>query len=117
MKLNAVQNTVLADSVRLQQVFWNVIRNAVKFTPFAGRITIETETRGDKWLFRITDTGVGMSTTEMSRLFTAFSQSENSRFGGLGLGLAISQKLIELHSGQIRAFSPGRDKGSTFTIE
>ena len=119
LRLNAPQRTVSADAVRLQQVFWNVIRNAVKFTPVGGRITIETDLRGDKWTFKITDTGIGISSAEMGRLFTAFSQPENStnRFGGLGLGLAISQKLIELHSGQIRAFSAGRDKGSAFTIE
>jgi signal transduction histidine kinase len=119
LKLNSPQCTVHADAVRLQQVFWNVIRNAVKFTPHSGRITIETEQRGDKWQFKITDTGIGMSPLEMNRLFTAFSQPEESanKFGGLGLGLAISQKLIELHAGQIRAFSAGRDRGSTFTIE
>src|SRR5581483_9415412 len=117
LKLNAPQCTVHADAVRLQQVFWNVIRNAVKFTPARGSIAIETEQRGDKWQFKITDTGVGMSQSEMSRLFTAFSQPEENKFGGLGLGLAISQKLIELHAGQIRAFSAGRDRGSTFTIE
>src|SRR5581483_2227766 len=117
LKLNAPQCTVHADAVRLQQVFWNVIRNAVKFTPARGSIVIETEQRGDKWQFKITDTGVGMSQSEMSRLFTAFSQPEENKFGGLGLGLAISQKLIELHAGQIRAFSAGRDRGSTFTIE
>jgi len=117
LKLNATQSTVFADTARLQQVFWNVIRNAVKFTPAGGRIVIETETRGDLWTVRISDTGIGMSTSEMNHLFTAFSQTENARFGGLGLGLAISQKLVELHAGQIRAFSAGRDRGSTFTIE
>src|SRR6185312_10595438 len=98
LKLSAPQFTVFADAVRLQQVFWNVIRNAVKFTSSGGRIMIETEIRGDKWQFKITDTGIGMSQTEMGRLFTAFSQPEdaNNKFGGLGLGLAISQKLLEL---------------------
>lgn len=119
LKLSAPRCTVFADAVRLQQVFWNVIRNAVKFTSSGGRISIETEVRGDKWQFKITDTGIGMVPTEMNRLFTAFSQTENSanKFGGLGLGLAISQKLIELHNGQIRAFSAGRDRGSIFTVE
>lgn len=119
LRLNAFQFTVFADAVRLQQVFWNIIRNAVKFTPNSGRIAIETEQRGDKWQIKISDTGIGMNQVEMSRLFTAFAQPEsaNNKFGGLGLGLAISQKLIELHAGQIRAFSAGRDKGSTFTIE
>jgi signal transduction histidine kinase len=124
LKLHAPRHSVFADPVRLQQVFWNVIRNAVKFTPQSGRIIIETETAPDsRMAIKVTDTGIGMNAMEMSRLFTAFSQTENigagaaHRFGGLGLGLSISQKLLELHSGRIRASSQGRDKGSTFTIE
>jgi signal transduction histidine kinase len=124
MKLQAPRHMVFADPVRLQQVFWNVIRNAVKFTPQAGRITIESELFPDnKLAIRVADTGIGMSPVELNRLFTAFQQNEAPaispahRFGGLGLGLSISQKLIELHSGRIRASSQGRDKGSTFTIE
>jgi signal transduction histidine kinase len=115
---------VSADPVRLQQIFWNVLKNAVKFTPEGGRINIETcLTKGkDRINITITDTGIGMNSEELTRIFSAFSQGDHnqensSRFGGLGLGLAISRKLIEFHSGQIFATSKGRDHGSTFSIE
>ncbi len=122
--LASEQSMVLADPVRLQQIFWNVLKNAVKFTPEGGRITIETflTTGRDRINVAITDTGIGMNSEELSRIFSAFSQGDHnqensSRFGGLGLGLAISRKLVEFHSGQISASSKGRDHGSTFSIE
>ena len=115
---------VSADPVRLQQIFWNVLKNAVKFTPEGGRITIETSLTpgGDRVNIAVTDTGIGMTSEELNRIFSAFSQGdhtqENSaRYGGLGLGLAISRKLVEFHSGQISAVSDGRDHGSTFSIQ
>jgi CheY-like chemotaxis protein len=106
----------------LQQIFWNVLKNAVKFTPEGGQVTIETELAGDKLLTKISDSGIGMTDEELAGIFKAFSQGEHAasnghRFGGLGLGLSISQKLSELHSGRIIAASEGRDKGSTFTVE
>ena len=122
--LNAEQHLISADSVRLQQIFWNVLRNAVKFTPEGGEIMIETSLATENGRFRvaITDTGIGMTREELDRLFVPFSQGDHfkdnsSRFGGLGLGFAISKKLVELHSGHIWASSQGRDKGSTFAIE
>jgi signal transduction histidine kinase len=122
--LAADQATVSADPVRLQQVFWNVLKNAVKFTPEGGKISIETflTTRGDRINIAITDTGIGMNSEELERIFSAFSQGDHnqensSRFGGLGLGLAISKKLLEFHSGQISASSNGRNQGSTFSID
>jgi signal transduction histidine kinase len=123
IELKLAQHTVLADPVRLQQIFWNLLKNAVKFTPNGGQITIETGVSGNKLAIKITDTGIGMTADEASHIFTAFSQgnhtngSNGHRFGGLGLGLAISQKLAEFHSGKIRATSEGRDKGSTFIVE
>src|SRR5581483_3313312 len=75
LKLNAPQCTVHADAVRLQQVFWNVIRNAVKFTPPRGSIVIETEQRGDKFQLKIADTVHSFSQTEMGRVYTAFLQT------------------------------------------
>jgi CheY-like chemotaxis protein/anti-sigma regulatory factor (Ser/Thr protein kinase) len=108
----------------LQQVFWNVLKNAVKFTPSGGKITIETDTRADarRWRVIISDTGHGLTPEELQRAFAAFAQGEHAtskphRFGGLGLGLAISRTLVELHSGEIRVTSAGRDQGATFTIE
>jgi len=123
MDLNAAQHTAFADAVRLQQIFWNLLKNAVKFTPNGGQITVETAASENKLVVKITDTGIGMTPDEASHVFTAFSQGNHTngnnghRFGGLGLGLAISQKLAEFHSGKIHATSEGRDKGSTFIVE
>jgi len=123
MDLKAAQHMVFADAVRLQQIFWNLLKNAVKFTPNGGKITIETGVDENKLAVKITDTGIGMTADEAGHIFTAFSQgthtngNNGNRFGGLGLGLAISQRLAEFHSGKIRATSEGRDQGSTFIVE
>jgi PAS domain S-box-containing protein len=123
MDLKVAQHMVFADAVRLQQIFWNLLKNAVKFTPKGGQVTIETDAGENKLAIKITDTGIGMTTDEAGHAFTAFSQGSHTsdgnghRFGGLGLGLAISQKLAEFHSGKILATSEGRNKGSTFIVE
>jgi PAS domain S-box-containing protein len=123
LRLNAEQQTVHADAVRLQQIFWNLLNNAVKFTPQGGSITVETSVSQNKLVIKVSDTGIGMTSEEVSRIFSAFSQGLHAsdgnghRFGGLGLGLAISQKLAELHYGRIFARSEGRDKGSMFVVE
>jgi PAS domain S-box-containing protein len=124
LKLEAPEHTVFADSVRLHQVFGNLLNNAAKFTPAGGSILVASEnTTGNTITVRVVDTGIGMRPEEISRLFEAFSQGnhadghEKHRFGGLGLGLAISQKLLEFHAGKIQAMSEGLDQGSTFTIE
>lgn len=122
LRFRAVQHTVFADAVRLQQIFWNLLKNASKFTPEGGQVTVETELAGDKVLTRISDTGIGMTADEIAGIFKAFAQGDHAavnghRFGGLGLGLSISQKLTELHAGRILATSEGRDKGATFTVE
>jgi PAS domain S-box-containing protein len=123
LKLNAEQHTIHADAVRLQQIFWNLLNNAVKFTPQSGKISVETSISQNKIFIKICDTGIGMMPEEVSRIFNAFSQGMHAangnshRFGGLGLGLAISQKLAELHYGKISARSEGRDKGSMFVVE
>lgn len=122
LQLNAGQHTVFADTVRLQQVFWNLLKNAVKFTPERGQITVETEVVEGKLLTKISDTGIGMTAEEIAGIFRAFSQGSHAadnghRFGGLGLGLSISQKLTEFHSGKIIASSEGRNQGSTFIVE
>ena len=121
----AEENTVLGDAVRLQQVFWNVLKNAVKFTPLDGRITVQTRVLPNrkKIAVEVADSGIGMTREEMAHIFNAFTQGDHAisggshRFGGLGLGLAITNKLVELHSGTIHAMSAGRDQGATFTIE
>ena len=105
--------------VRLQQVFWNLFKNAVKFTPQHGLITVESEvSEKDHVVIRIMDTGIGIEPGEMNRLFKTFSQGDQARqFGGLGLGLAISKRLLDVHEAKIHAFSPGHDQGATFTVE
>jgi PAS domain S-box-containing protein len=113
------------DRTRLQQVFWNVLKNAAKFTPENGQIKVSTSMTADKkhWSVAITDTGIGMTREEIQRIFEAFAQGEHARstgshqFGGLGLGLSISKMLIKMHDGTIHAHSDGRGKGATFTIE
>jgi len=123
-QLKARQHEICGDLVRLQQVFGNILKNAIKFTPPGGKITVTTSgsKATGKLCVIITDTGIGMLSQELERVFTAFSQGDHARhtphrFGGLGLGLAISRKLVELHSGQITATSAGRDQGSTFAVE
>jgi len=122
LDFRAEEHVISGDPVRLQQSFWNVLKNAVKFTPEAGRITVKTFAENDTIFIEITDTGIGINPDELKRVFNAFAQGDHAeggshRFGGLGLGLAISQKLVGLHSGVIQAASAGRDQGATFTIQ
>lgn len=119
--LKAQHAHVHADPARLQQVFWNVVGNAVKFTPAGGRITIQTS-QPQPGLLRIviTDTGIGIEPQALSRIFQAFEQAEPAitrSFGGLGLGLAISKALMQMQGGNITAYSEGAGKGSIFTLE
>ncbi|HEX9047083.1 MAG TPA: PAS domain S-box protein, partial [Verrucomicrobiae bacterium] len=114
--LRAPKCVVFGDAVRLQQIFWNVLKNAVKFTPAEGMISVETALTDAAVTVRINDTGIGMTGEEIQRAFEAFSQGKHVGYGGLGLGLAISQKLIELHHGSIHAQSEGKGRGATFII-
>ncbi|HTO03983.1 MAG TPA: ATP-binding protein [Opitutus sp.] len=121
----AGNSQVLGDAVRLQQIFWNVLKNAVKFTPDGGTISVDTRVGTDTGdlTVEIVDSGIGMLPSELERIFDAFSQGDHAggggshRFGGVGLGLAISRMLAELHHGSIRASSAGRGCGAKFTIE
>src|SRR5947207_4587143 len=119
--LRAAQTHVEGDPARLQQVFWNLIKNSVKFTPERGRITIETfNPAPDKIETRIIDTGIGIEREKIDKIFNAFEQGQaeiTRRFGGLGLGLAISKALIDAHGGKIRVESRGKDQGATFLLE
>jgi PAS domain S-box-containing protein len=120
MRLDARRHFVHTDAARLQQVLWNVLRNAIKFTDNGGRIEIVTSNDGGKGLDVIVrDTGIGMTRHTLQRIFTPFEQadsSRSSRYGGLGLGMAISSALVELLGGAIKAESAGLGRGSTFTI-
>jgi signal transduction histidine kinase/CheY-like chemotaxis protein len=119
-RLRAGQAHVDADPARLQQVFWNLIKNSVKFTTAGGRIIIETlNPVADDIEIRITDTGIGIEKEKIDKIFNAFEQGQSSitrRFGGLGLGLAISKAMVDAHGGKIRVESEGKDKGATFTL-
>ncbi len=106
-----------ADSARLQQIFWNLIKNAVKFTPRGGQISISTSNDRENHLrVEIADTGMGIEPESLPRIFDAFEQGGLPQLGGLGLGLAISKTLVEAHNGTITAQSAGRNKGAKFTL-
>jgi signal transduction histidine kinase len=124
-RYHAADLKVMGDYVRLEQVFWNVLKNAVKFTPDGGSIHVTTQLHPDGRSVSvvITDTGVGIGPDDMDKIFNAFIQGRHNggrgghRFGGLGLGLAISKTLVELHGGAITATSAGRGHGAAFTVE
>ena len=109
-----------ADASRLQQVLWNVLKNAAKFTPEGGRIHVCTGREVSRVLVQIQDSGIGIAPELLPKIFDAFEQGDprvTRKFGGLGLGLAISKALVELHGGSIRVESPGVGEGCTVTIE
>jgi PAS domain S-box-containing protein len=116
LDLRAANHNVRADINRLQQVFWNLLKNAIKFTPSEGRIVIRSRnSRSDVFKIEIEDSGKGIAPRIASRIFEPFEQGERSE--GLGLGLTISKNIVELHGGRITASSPGPGKGSTFVVE
>jgi PAS domain S-box-containing protein len=118
-RLFAGPDTVRADGARLQQVIWNVVKNAVKFTPAGGRVLIATAAEGPALRIEIADTGIGIPAETLPHVFEAFEQGSRAitrEFGGLGLGLAISKGLIELHGGSISAASEGAGRGATFVL-
>ena len=121
LQLDAAANRVNADSARLQQVFWNLLQNAVKFTPDNGQITIcsRNDPRGEL-VVEVQDSGIGIEPGKLSSIFNAFDQGDpdaRRQSGGLGLGLAISKAIVVSHGGTIAAHSAGKGQGSKFVIE
>jgi two-component system CheB/CheR fusion protein len=110
---------VVADPDRLQQVIWNLLTNAMKFTPQGGRIDVTVRRLAGEVEIGVADNGRGIAADFLPRLFDRFSQADSGPSrpqGGLGIGLTIAQKLAELHGGVIRAASAGEGKGATFTV-
>ena len=107
------------DPTRLQQVMWNLISNAIKFTPKQGRVQVRMECIDSQLVIKVIDTGPGINADFLPFVFDRFRQADSTstrRHGGLGLGLAIVRHLVELHGGTVSAESEGQDKGATFTV-
>lgn len=112
--------SVLGDPDRLQQVIWNLISNAIKFTPRQGSVSIDVDRIDPDVQIRVRDTGMGISPDFLPYVFDRFRQADSSStrtHSGLGLGLAIVRHLVELHGGTVSAESPGKGKGATFTVK
>jgi PAS domain S-box-containing protein len=110
---------VAGDAERLQQIVWNLISNAVKFTPKGGRVQIRLQRIDSHIEIAISDSGQGISPDFLPHVFDRFSQGDSSstrKYGGLGLGLAIVRQLVEMHGGTVSADSPGEGRGATFTL-
>jgi signal transduction histidine kinase len=118
-EVDAPGPSVFADADRLQQVVWNLVSNAVKFTPEGGRVEVEVRRGADEAAIVVTDTGVGIAADFLPHVFERFRQADaraTREYGGLGLGLAIAKHLVEMHGGTIQAASDGIGKGSTFRV-
>jgi len=118
--LGSSQDIVSADSARLQQVVWNLLTNAIKFTPKGGQVQVLLQRVNSHLELSVSDTGIGIPANYLPHVFDRFSQKDSSTtraFGGLGLGLAICKQLVELHGGAIRAASQGEGKGATFSVQ
>ena len=120
VNLRANRHYVTADGAKFQQIIWNLLKNAIKFTPEGGGITISSDNPSESvFTVSVHDTGIGMEPEVMQRIFDPFEQGNRSfehRVGGLGLGLAISKSLAQAHGGTLTAQSDGPNSGSTFTL-
>lgn len=121
LECGAAHHCVNGDAPKLQQVFGNIVRNAIKFTPAGGRVAVRSSISPDGRLrVEVTDTGVGIDPEVLPKVFEAFEQGRSAvtrEFGGLGLGLAICKGIVGAHGGKIWASSAGKGKGTTMTVE
>ncbi len=123
-EFTARHSGLMADPSRFQQVIWNLLRNAVKFTPEGGSVAIRTRDvtgeEGEKWLsIEVRDSGIGIEQEAIQRIFEPFEQAGlggDHRYGGVGLGLAIAQAIVDMHGGTIRAESDGAGRGAVFVV-
>jgi len=121
VELEALRPHVQGDPARLQQVLWNLLKNAVKFTPAGGRVCVRSfHPEPGRLAVSVTDTGIGIAPAALDRIFQAFDQGDTAgrhEFGGLGLGLSISKAIVDLHGGALSAASEGRGHGAAFTVD
>jgi PAS domain S-box-containing protein len=118
-QLRARRPHAYGDATRLQQVFWNLIQNAMKFTPDGGRITISSRNVGERVCVAVADTGRGIDSPLLEKIFEPFEQGNDNgkeSLRGLGLGLTIARRIVAAHSGTLAAASKGRNRGAVFTV-
>jgi PAS domain S-box-containing protein len=119
LKLAATRSCVQCDVARIQQVFWNLLNNAIKFTPELGVIFVASINENDEIIVEVSDSGIGIDPGTISKIFVPFEQGDKEvvkQFGGLGLGLAISKAVVDAHGGIIAVRSEGKDLGAAFTV-
>lgn len=120
LSLTAARHYVWADPARLRQVFWHLLRNAVKFTPEGGQISLRSDNDDGHLNVKIADTGIGIPPEILPRVFEPFEQGAKTAaepMRGLGLGLSVARAIVKLHEGNLTVLSKGKDKGATFTVE
>ncbi len=119
VELNATEHQLNGDFTRLQQVVWNLLKNASKFTPEGGGIWVRTRNEPAVFVLEVSDNGIGIDREALSRIFDAFAQANEAisrQYGGLGLGLAITKATVDAHGGELHADSAGSGKGATFRV-
>jgi PAS domain S-box-containing protein len=119
LQLAATRSSVQCDVARIQQVLWNLLRNATKFTPEGGVISVTSRNENNDIVAEVSDTGIGIDARVIPKIFVPFEQGSkdiSKQFGGLGLGLAISKTIIDAHGGAIAVSSEGKDLGAVFSI-
>jgi signal transduction histidine kinase len=117
--LGATVHQLEGDFARLQQVMWNLLKNACKFTPADGDIALRTRNEGDTIVIEVEDSGIGIEAEALDRIFDPFTQANTGitrRFGGLGLGLAISKATVNAHGGSLQVESEGIGRGTCFRM-
>ncbi len=118
--LEAKRYRTQGDFARLLNVVWNLLRNASKFTPEGGEISVRSRLQDGRFVLAVSDSGIGIEPSALPMIFEPFGQQDDwitRQFGGLGLGLALSKATVEAHGGTLEAHSVGRDRGATFTVD